>query len=61
MFLFQEIGLYSLTDIVHGLVRIDKNPSLCYVNTIDWDLIAKEGKGDEHFIKVRTGHFYYNL
>lgn len=45
----QEIGLYSLTDITQGLIRIDKNPSLCFVNSIDWDLIAQE-KGD-HFIK----------
>ncbi|KAB0801173.1 hypothetical protein PPYR_05527 [Photinus pyralis] len=44
----QEIGLYSLTDITHGLIRIDKNPSLCFVNSIDWELIAYE-KGD-HFI-----------
>lgn len=44
----QEIGLYSLTDIVHGLIRIDKNPLLCFVKTIDWDLIAHEH--GEHFI-----------
>lgn len=46
----QEIGLYSLTDITNGLIRIDKNPSLCFVNTIDWDRIAHE-KGD-HFIRI---------
>nr|BBI47313.1 insulin-like peptide receptor 1 [Gnatocerus cornutus] len=46
----QEIGLYSLTNITHGFIRIDKNPSLCFVNSIDWDLIAHE-KGGEHFIK----------
>jgi hypothetical protein len=46
----QEIGLYSLTDITHGLIRIDKNPSLCFVNSIAWDLIAHD-KGDDHFIK----------
>lgn len=45
----QEIGLYSLTDITHGYVRIDKNPLLCYLNTIDWDQITYE-QGD-HFIK----------
>ncbi|XP_044256884.1 insulin-like receptor [Tribolium madens] len=45
----QEIGLYSLTDITRGLIRIDKNPSLCFVNSIDWEAIAHE-KG-EHFIK----------
>ncbi|KOC66875.1 Insulin-like receptor [Habropoda laboriosa] len=45
----QEIGLRSLTTIVRGSVRFDKNPALCYVDTIDWDLIGKAGKG-EHVI-----------
>lgn len=45
----QEIALFSLTDITHGLIRIDKNPSLCFVNSINWEKIAHE-KG-EHFIK----------
>ncbi|XP_046398133.1 insulin-like peptide receptor [Ischnura elegans] len=45
----QRIGLPSLTDIMRGAVRIEKNPNLCFVDTIDWDMIAKAGKG-EHFI-----------
>ncbi|GJQ69970.1 InR [Trypoxylus dichotomus] len=45
----QEINLYSLTDIVRGSIRIDKNPSLCFVETIDWTLIAHMKTG--HFIK----------
>ena len=47
----QEIGLRSLTDILRGSVRFEKNPALCYVDTIDWDVIAKAGKG-EHVISV---------
>ncbi|XP_043280650.1 insulin-like receptor [Venturia canescens] len=53
----QEIGLHSLTDILRGSVRFEKNPALCYVDTIDWDLIAKAGRG-EHVIsgnKPRNG------
>ncbi|XP_076354454.1 insulin receptor-like isoform X3 [Tachypleus tridentatus] len=50
VFQLQEIGLKSLTDIVRGSVRIEKNPNLCYVKSIDWDLIAKSGEGG-HFIK----------
>ncbi|XP_012056411.1 PREDICTED: insulin-like receptor [Atta cephalotes] len=46
----QEIGLHSLTSILRGSVRFEKNPTLCYVDTIDWDIIAKAGKGG-HFIK----------
>ncbi|XP_013775128.2 insulin receptor-like [Limulus polyphemus] len=50
MFQLQEIGLKSLTNIIRGSVRIEKNPNLCYVKSIDWDLIAKSGQGG-HFIK----------
>jgi hypothetical protein len=39
----QELGLYSLTDILRGGVRIEKNPLLCFVDTVNWDLIAKAG------------------
>lgn len=49
----QDIGLYSLTDITRGLVRIDKNPSLCFVNSIDWELIVHE-KGDNFIKNIRT-------
>lgn len=45
----QEIALYSLTDITNGLVRIDKNPVLCYVHSVDWNTITHT-KG-ENFIK----------
>ncbi|XP_046628690.1 insulin-like receptor isoform X2 [Neodiprion virginianus] len=53
----QEIGLHSLTNIGRGSVRFEKNPALCYVDTIDWDLIIGVGKG-EHVIsgnKPRNG------
>ncbi|XP_076640887.1 insulin-like receptor-like isoform X1 [Halictus rubicundus] len=49
MMSLQEIGLHSLTTIIRGSVRFEKNPALCYVSTIEWDLIAKAGKG-EHVI-----------
>ncbi|XP_050497330.1 insulin-like receptor [Diabrotica virgifera virgifera] len=42
----QEIGLHSLTDISRGQVHIDKNPSLCFVHTIDWDRIIKDKNKD---------------
>ncbi|KAJ4434420.1 hypothetical protein ANN_22982 [Periplaneta americana] len=40
-----ELGLYSLTDILRGGVRIEKNPLLCFVDTVEWDMIAKAGHG----------------
>uniref|UniRef100_A0ABD2XMG2 Tyrosine-protein kinase receptor n=1 Tax=Trichogramma kaykai TaxID=54128 RepID=A0ABD2XMG2_9HYME len=46
MMSMQEIGLRSLTDIMRGSVRFEKNPMLCYADTVDWDNIAKAGKGE---------------
>ncbi|XP_034183962.1 insulin receptor [Osmia lignaria lignaria] len=40
----QEIGLKKLTEISRGSVRIEKNPSLCYTNTLNWDLIVSVGE-----------------
>lgn len=36
----EEVGLSSLMYIERGGVRIEKNPKLCFVRTIDWDAIA---------------------
>lgn len=47
----QEIGLHSLTDITRGSVRLERNYVLCYADSIDWDMIAKSGKG-ENLISV---------
>lgn len=47
----QEIGLISLTDILRGAVLFAKNPTLCFVDTIDWDRIAYNAKG-EHYISA---------
>jgi insulin receptor len=49
MLQLQQLALKSLTDIVRGAVRIEKNPKLCFVETIDWDRIAKTAK-NSHFI-----------
>nr|AVT56266.1 insulin receptor 1 [Jadera sanguinolenta] len=40
----QEVGLVSLSDILRGAVLFAKNPMLCFVDTIDWDLIAQKDK-----------------
>ncbi|XP_032902872.1 insulin receptor isoform X2 [Amblyraja radiata] len=36
---FKEIGLYNLVNITRGAVRIEKNPELCYLSTLDWSKI----------------------
>uniref|UniRef100_A0A673C765 Tyrosine-protein kinase receptor n=1 Tax=Sphaeramia orbicularis TaxID=375764 RepID=A0A673C765_9TELE len=35
----KDIGLYNLRNITRGAVRIEKNPELCYVDSVDWSLI----------------------
>ncbi|GCC43750.1 hypothetical protein chiPu_0027799, partial [Chiloscyllium punctatum] len=35
----REIGLYRLTDVVRGDVRIEKNQELCHLSTVDWSLL----------------------
>lgn len=40
----QEIGLKSLLKIVRGSVRIEKNPALCFVETVDWSIITSGNK-----------------
>ncbi|KAL1395916.1 hypothetical protein pipiens_010885 [Culex pipiens pipiens] len=38
----EEVGLSSLMYIQRGGVRIEKNPKLCFANTVDWDAIAPQ-------------------
>lgn len=40
----QEIGLKSLFKILRGSVRIEKNPALCFVETVEWSLITSGSK-----------------
>lgn len=40
MIQLKEIGLHSLTNITRGAVRIEKNPDLCYLSTLDWSKIS---------------------
>lgn len=35
----KDIGLYNLRNITRGFIRIEKNPELCYLHSIDWSLI----------------------
>lgn len=51
----QEIGLHSLTDVLKGSVRFEKNPQLCYVDTIDWNAITKSES--DNIISVNS--FFY--
>eukprot|EP00079_Xenopus_tropicalis_P012260 XP_002939040.2 PREDICTED: insulin receptor-related protein isoform X2 [Xenopus tropicalis] len=37
----RDIGLYSLTNILNGAVRIERNQELCHISTIDWSLLSE--------------------
>lgn len=39
MLQLKEIGLHNLMNITRGAVRIEKNPDLCYLATLDWSKI----------------------
>uniref|UniRef100_A0A674NPT3 Tyrosine-protein kinase receptor n=1 Tax=Takifugu rubripes TaxID=31033 RepID=A0A674NPT3_TAKRU len=39
MLQLKEVGLHSLMNITRGAVRIEKNPDLCYLSTLDWSKI----------------------
>ncbi|KAJ3599170.1 hypothetical protein NHX12_033133 [Muraenolepis orangiensis] len=39
MLQLKEIGLHSLMNITRGAVRIEKNPDLCYLSTVDWSKV----------------------
>ncbi|XP_050709944.1 uncharacterized protein LOC126994688 [Eriocheir sinensis] len=36
----QEVGLFSLTAVLRGSVRVEGNPRLCFAHTVDWDAIT---------------------
>lgn len=42
----EELGLQSLTTIMRGAVRIQRNIELCYINTIDWSQIMESPAKD---------------
>ncbi|OCT69203.1 hypothetical protein XELAEV_18040513mg [Xenopus laevis] len=37
----RDIGLHSLTNILRGAVRIERNQELCHISTIDWSLLSE--------------------
>ncbi|XP_029289930.1 insulin-like growth factor 1a receptor [Cottoperca gobio] len=39
----KDIGLYNLRNITRGAMRIEKNPELCYLDSVDWSLIMNAG------------------
>jgi len=48
----ETVGLPSLTHIMNGGVRIEKNPNLCYVNTIKWTKIVVQENDKKSHIEI---------
>ena len=47
-----RVGLPSLTSIMNGGVRIEKNPLLCYVDTVRWRQIVVQQNDRESHIEI---------
>ena len=47
-----RVGLPSLTHIMNGGVRIEKNPLLCYVDTVRWRQIVVQQNDRESHIEI---------
>ncbi|XP_063074525.1 insulin receptor a isoform X2 [Engraulis encrasicolus] len=39
MLQLKDLGLHSLMNITRGAVRVEKNPDLCYMATLDWSKV----------------------
>ncbi|XP_075137279.1 insulin receptor-related protein [Leptodactylus fuscus] len=42
----RDVGLHSLTNILRGAVRIERNQELCYLTTIDWSLLSDSAENN---------------
>ncbi|KAI3374266.1 hypothetical protein L3Q82_006113 [Scortum barcoo] len=54
MLQLREIGLHSLMNITRGAVRIEKNPDLCYLSTLDWSKIL-DSVEDNYIMANKNG------
>ena len=52
----KEINLPSLTTILHGGVRIEKNINLCYVETIRWKSIMRSNIENEYSVVLSSNN-----
>lgn len=55
MFSLQDVALPKLAVIARGGVLLEKNPLLCYVNTVDWSRIVKDRTLGENGLRLREG------
>lgn len=55
MLQLKEIGLHSLMNITRGAVRLEKNPDLCYLSTLDWSQVLDSVEDNYIFANKNEG------
>jgi len=53
----EDLGLVSLRSIVRGAVRIERNPKLCYVDTVDWTALTSVDDKALFVLQNKVRHF----
>lgn len=57
----EDLGLWNLRQIVRGAVRIERNPQLCYIDTVDWSAVLSSRKVDNFIVQNRDTYECVNV
>jgi len=57
----EDLGLWNFRQIIRGAVRIERNPRLCYVDTIDWSAVLSNRKVDNFIVQNRDTNECVNV
>ena len=57
----EDLGLWNLRQVVRGAVRIERNPRLCYIDTIDWSAVLSSRIVDNFIIQNRDSYECVNV
>jgi len=57
----EDLGLWNLRQVVRGAVRIERNPRLCYIDTIDWSVVVGNRKVDNFIVQNRDMYECVNV
>ena len=57
----EDLGLWNLRRIVRGAVRVERNPQLCYMDTLDWSTILDHRDVDNFIVQNRESRECANV
>jgi len=57
----EDLGLWNLRRIIRGAIRIERNPRLCYVDTVDWSAVLDHRKVDNFIVQNRDTYECVNV